>query len=191
MKTILKKRLLLLLALLIGTFGFAQVKSDFDKTTDFSKYKTYAFAGWENNSDKILNDFDKKRITDALQSEFSSRGMTLVGANSIADATITLYIVINKKTSTTAYTDFNGTMGYRGRWGWGMGPGMATATTNYYENDYNEGTFVVDLYDTSQKKLIWQGVITSVIQEKPEKREKTIPKKVGKLMKSYPVKPMR
>lgn len=169
----------------------AQVKSDYDKTTNFSEYKTYTFGGWVKDSDKILTDFDKKRITDALSNEFSSRGMSYVESG--GDAVITLFIVVNQKTSTTAYTNFNGGMGYYGRRGWGMGYGGMglSATTTYNQNDYLEGTFVVDMYDSKSKELIWQGIITSVVKENPEKREKSIPKKVKKLMKKFPVKPMK
>ena len=167
--------------------GFAQVKSDYDKNVDFTTYKTYTFAGWQEDSDKILNDFDKKRIKESLKAEFASRGLSPVQSN--GDATITLFIVVNQKTSTTAYTSFNGTYGYRGRWGWGTGPGMVTANTTYSENDYLEGTLVVDMYDSAGKNLIWQGIITTIIKSKPEKREKSIPKNIKKLMKKYPVKP--
>ena len=171
----------------------AQTKSDYDKDTDFSKFSTYTFAGWEKNSGDILNDFDKKRIKDALRNEFSARGMKAVKSD--GDVEITLYIVINKKTSTTAYTTYTGGMGYYGgHHGWGRGyggMGFGTATTDFNESDYNEGTFVVDMYSNDSKDLLWQGVITSVIKEKPEKREKSIPKKIKKLMKGYPVKPIK
>ncbi|KAB1067942.1 DUF4136 domain-containing protein [Tamlana haliotis] len=184
---------LFVLMLFVGTSSFAQIKSDYDKSTDFSKYKTYSFKGWEKNSDKILNDFDKKRFLDALKNEFSIRGLSYVESG--ADAVITLYLVVNNKTSTTAYTDFNGGMGYgygmRRGWGWGMGPGMVSSTTTYNEDDYKEGTLVVDMYDTSGKNLIWQGVMTKVIKDNSEKRDKTIPKYIKKLMKKFPVEPLK
>jgi len=179
---------LLCFVLLGFQVSYVQVTSDYDKETDFSKYNTYAFAGWEKNSDQILNDFDKKRILDALKSEFDERGMELIDSN--PDANITLFIVVDNKTSTTAYTTYNGGLGYGPRWGWGMGMDMGTSTTNYTENDYKEGTFVVDMYDAESKKLVWQGVLQSVVKENPKKREKSIPKKVGKLMKEFPVGPV-
>ncbi len=165
----------------------AQVRSDYDKNADFSKYKTYSFLGWQQESDQLVNDFDKKRIYDAFKTEFSARGMEYVESG--GDASITFFVVVNQKTSTTAYTNYTGGYGYRSRWGWGMGPGYATTT--YHESDYNEGTFVVDMYDNGTKELVWQGVLTKVITENPQKREKTIPKNVKKLMKKYPVKPSK
>jgi hypothetical protein len=47
------------------------------------------------------------------------------------------------------------------------------------------------MYDNESKELIWQVIITTIIKEKPSKREKTIPKKVKKLMKKFPIKPMK
>ena len=172
--------------------SFAQVNSDYDKSTDFSKYKTYTFAGWQKNSDQLLNDLDKKRVLEAFKAEFASRNMTLVTEN--GDAAVSLYLVIDNKTSTTAYTNYTGGMGYgagMGR-GWGMGVGgvgIGSSTTTYSNDDYKEGTLVVDLYDATSKTLIWQGTLQSVISDKASKRDKTIPKKIGKLMGKFPVDP--
>lgn len=166
----------------------AQVKSDFDKTVDFTKINTYYFEGWAKDSDKVLNDIDKKRITDAFKHELDIRGLKIIDPSE-ADAAITLYVVIDNKTSTTAYTTYTGGMGYGPGWGWGMHGGMATTSVSEY--DYQEGTAVIDFYDTGTKKLIWQGILTTTIKDKPEKREKAIPKNVRKLMKKYPVDPVK
>ncbi|AGA78817.1 DUF4136 domain-containing protein [Echinicola vietnamensis] len=171
--------------LISSHFVAAQVKSDHDKETDFSMYKTYSFEGWQKNSDQQLNEFDKKRILQALKSEFEARGM--VHSEDNADAKIALYVVLDQKTSTTAYTDFMGGYGYGPRWGWGLGAGNVTATTTYSDDDYTEGTLVVDMYDVDSDKLVWQGILTSRVTEKPEKRDRTIPKNIKKLMKKFPV----
>ena len=144
-------------------------------------------AGWQNDSDKLINDLDKTRILDAFKAEFDARNMTLVEDN--ADAVVTLFLVIDNKTSTTAYTNYMGGMGmgYGYGWGMGMGAGMGTSTTTYSENDYEVGTLVVDVYDAGTKKLAWQGVLQKTINEKASKREKTIPKNAAKIMKQYPV----
>jgi hypothetical protein len=190
MKNFLQRPLLILMMLGLLMPGAAQVKSDYDKTVDFSKFKSYKLEGWEKNSDQILTPFDKERIETALKHELQIRGMAEDPA--APDAAITLFIVVNKKTSTTAYTTYAGSMGYGyGRWGWGMGAGMGSSTTSFSEDDYLEGTFVVSMHDASTKDLAWQGVISSVVKEKPEKREKSIPKKMKKLFKSYPIKPMK
>ncbi|WP_020533722.1 DUF4136 domain-containing protein [Flexithrix dorotheae] len=186
MKKALKLINLLLISMSISFLSMGQVTSDYDKNTDFTKYKTFKFIGWEQESDKQLNDFDKKRILDAFSNELTTRGFILSEDN--PDIGITLFLVIDDKTSTTAYTSYNGGMGYGyGRWGWGMG----SSTTNYSEDHYKEGTMVIDFYDLASKELVWQGVMQTEVQENPKKREKTVPKKVAKLMKGYPVKPTK
>lgn len=173
----------LLTVLVLTQTSIAQVKSDYNKEADFSKYKTYTFAGWQEDSEKQINQLDKDRIQKAIRAEFDKRGMEFVESD--GDAIITLFIVFDQKTSTTAYTNYNGGMGYGGRWGWGYG-GMGSSTTTYSESDYIEGTLVIDMYDSESKDLQWQGIITSTVKDNPKKREKTIPKKIAKLMKQYP-----
>ena len=180
--------LLVMSVSLLASCSSVKVVTDMDKTVDFSQYKTYNFLGWQENSDKILNDFDRKRIHDAFISEFEARGMKGVSEN--GDMAVTLYIVVDQKTSTTAYTNYYGG-GYGGysryRGGWGMGH----ATTTYSESDYLEGTLVMDVFDGASKDQVWQGVATSTVSENPDKREKTIPSKVSALMKKFPVDPVK
>ena len=164
-----------------------KVVVDLDKNTDFSKYETYSFLGWQADSDKILNEFDQKRIRDAFISEFEQRGLKAVQDN--GDMQITLFIVVDQKTSVTAYTNYYGGGGYgrygRGGWGWGNGYG----TTTYSESDYIKGTLVMDVYDNSTNQLIWQAVASGTVKENPKKRDKGIPKMATKLMKKFPIQP--
>ena len=188
----------LIMTLFIYSDSLAQVSSDYDRSVDFTKYKTYSYGGWQKDSGKLLNDMEKERIHQAFTEEFAARGMTYVESN--GDMMITLYLVIDKKTSATAYTNYNGGMGYGGygmggigyggaAWGWGMG--MGTSTTTYQEHDYDVGTLVVDAYDETTKKLIWQGTLQKTLSSNAGKSEKTIPKNVAKLMKKYPISPAK
>ena len=195
MKKFFNKAALLAVCLIISSTLKAQITYDFDKDVDFTQYKTYSFGGWQDDSGKIINDIDKKRILSSFKSELIQRDLDYELAE--ADLVITFFLVVDEKTSTTAYTDYMGAgMGYgygygggryggyyRPAWGWGGG----YSTTSYSENDYKVGTFVVDIYDAKTKKLIWQGVSQKTINENASKRAKTIPKTVGKLMKKYPV----
>jgi hypothetical protein len=185
MKTLKLFSLVAIIAM-ISSCSSVKVVADMDKTVDFSQYKTYSFLGWQNDSDKILNDFDKRRLRDAFISEFEARGMKPVPEN--GDVDITLFIVVDQKTSVTAYTDYygggyGGYTRYRGGWGYG------SATTTYSESDYLEGTLVMDVFDGKSKDQVWQGIATSTITENPDKREKSIPAGVNALMKKFPVQP--
>jgi hypothetical protein len=169
--------------------AMAQATADYDKEIDFTKYTTYTFKGWVQDSDKQIPEFDQKRILEAFKNELTARGMS--GVPEGGDVAITLFVVLDQKSSTTAYTNYNGGYGYGGRWGWGYGGGMGSANTTYTTEDYIEGTSVIDFYDESTKNLVYQGIIKTEVNEKPEKREKTIPKNVKKLMAKYPVKPIK
>lgn len=192
MKKLAKLTMLIAFSFFVVNSTMAQVSADYDKSVDFSKYQTYSFAGWQDDSDKLLNDLDKDRMRNAFQEEFAARNMKISSDN--ADAVVTLYLVVDNKTSTTAYTNYTGGMGYGAGRGWGMGVGgmgFGSSTTTYSENDYKQGTLVVDVYDASTSKLIWQGISQSTVQEKASKRDKSIPKKVSKLMKKYPIDPVK
>ena len=177
----------LVIFLFLGSCETIKVTSDYDKTVDFTKIKTYSYLGWAEESNKILNRFDQERIEKAFADEFGKRGMTYVERG--ADVAVSLFIVVDQKTSVTSYTNHYGGMGpvgYRygyGGWGWGMGH----STTSYNEEDYLVGTLVCDVFDNESKNLIWQGVGTGTVDDDPQTRDKNIPKAVAKIMTAYPV----
>jgi hypothetical protein len=169
------------------------VTSDYDKTADFSKYKTYAYYGWAENSDQILTGFDKERIETSFKGEFAKRGMTVNQGD--GDAIVSLYVVVNEKTSYSSYTDHynNGMYGgmYASRYGYGYGSGMemGTSATTTTQNDYLVGTLIVDVFDAKTKKHIWQGIGKKTVNENKSKREEGIKAAVAEIMKAFPVQP--
>lgn len=174
---------IVLLGVLLTNCSSIKVTSDSEKDTDFSPYKTYSFLGWQNESDKVMNEFDKKRMRDAFTGEFQKRNLKFVEEG--GDMSVSLFIVISKETSVTAYTNhYGGGYGRYNRYGGGWG---GSSSTSYSENDYLKGTMVMDVFDEKSGDQIWQGVAKGTIQEKPEKREKSIPKTVGALMNKFPI----
>lgn len=160
--------------------------ADYDKEIDFSKYKTLSYYGWAKDSDKIINEFDRQRIEGAFATEFMKRGIELKQVG--GDIVVSLFIVLDEKTGTTAYTTHVGTggYGYGPGWGWGMG----YSTTNYRDYQYTVGTLVCDVFDAGTKKLVWQGVVSGKIDDNPNSRERNISRVVQEIMKKYPVKPI-
>lgn len=175
-----------LMTVFLSNSVFAQIKSDYDKSVDFSKYKTYTFASWQKDSDKQLDFQDKKSITNAIRAELAERGLTLVKSD--GDAIFTLYVVVKKEAGTTAYNNYIAGMGFGPLWGWGLGAGTGSVPTIYTENDYKVGALVVDMYDEGNRNLIWQGIITAIVKKKPEQRNTQIPREIKKMMKGFPIK---
>lgn len=189
-----KRNVILLLIAVFVVSGCSGIKvvSDFDSTVDFSQYKSYEYYGWLEESDKLLNDLDKRRIESAFGAEFKARGIKYVEDG--GDLVVGLFIVAEKKTTTTAQTTQMG--GYRGGFGryYGYGPGWGWgggySTTTYSEYDYVEGTLVCSIYDKAKEELIWEGIGTKTVDQDPGTRDETIPDAVKKIMAQYPVAPI-
>ena len=180
--------LLFIAGLTLASCSSIQVTSDYDKTVDFSEFDSYSFYQWEQESDKLLNQLDKERIEDAVGKEFEARGLKYL-ENGSGDVTVSLFVVLEEKTRTTAYTNHYGAGGgygywdYDVPWGWGMGH----SSTTYSEYDYIDGTLVIDVFDTRSKKLIWQGVGGGTVDENPQRRSKKMPAEIAQIMKSFPI----
>jgi len=183
------------LILAFSSCSSVKITSDYDKTVDFTKFNTFEYYGWADESDKILNRFDKERIEDAFGNEFRNRGLKNVEAD--GDMIVTLYIVAEQKTKTTATTTgMGGTYGgygYGGYYGHGPGYGWGggMTTTTYNEYDYIVGTLVIDIYDAKEKQLIWESIATGTVDDNPDSRDKRIPETVAKIMKPYPIQPSK
>lgn len=183
--------LTLIVVLILASCSGIQVTSDYDKSVDFSKFKTYSYFGWTEESDQILNRFDKERIENAFGAEFDKRNLKFVEKN--GDIIVSLFIVVEQKTSKTAYTNhFNtGGLGYYDYdygydVGWG-GMGMGTSTTRFQETDYEVGTLVCDVFSSEAKKLVWQGIGKGTVDDNPQSNDKGIPKAVAAIMKEFPI----
>ena len=92
--------------------------------------------------------------------------------------------IVAIKTSQTQRTLQTFYYGFGGGWRWrGFGDFGDSTTT---EQDYQEGTLVIDLFDGKTKQLIWRGSTESVLSDKAEKNEKTLNKGVAKMFKNFP-----
>lgn len=175
--------------LMITSCSTVKVQSDVDSSVDFTQYKTFEYYGWAEESDKLLNDMDKRRIESAFADEFYKRGLGVVGKD--GELVIALYIVVQDKQQTTAtttnmgggYGGYGGYYGYGPGYGWGGG--YSTTQVNTY--DYQVGTLVVSVFDKAKEQLIWESTANKEIDQNTKNREKTIRYVVEKMMKEYPV----
>jgi len=163
---------LCLLTMSLVAFG-QNVSTDYDHSADFSRYTTYAWLHPPMFDDPLM----RQRVEDAVNRELSEKGLRMVSDPGKA----TLGIVVNgatqeKHTLQTFYDGFPG-------WTWN---GFGTATT--YVDTYEVGTLVVDLFDTGTKRIVWRGVATQTLSEKPAKNSKKVDKAITKLFEKYPPK---
>jgi Domain of unknown function (DUF4136) len=165
---------------LLGSAFAQQVQTDFDHQANFSQYKTYC---WQEI--KPPDSLWDARIKTAVGAQLSAKGWTQV--NSRGDvAIVAIKTTQTQRTLHTfydTYGDFGGGWGWRGFGGGGFGGFGESDTT---EQDFKDGTLVVDLFDTRTKQLIWRGSAEDMISNKAEKNEKNLDKGVAKMFKDFP-----
>jgi Domain of unknown function (DUF4136) len=167
------------------------VRYDFDKDKDFSKYKSYKWVAIK-GADKP-DDLTSNRITTAIDAELAAKGMTKTEADT-ADIYVGFQTAIGQEKE---FTSFNTGWGYGPGWGggwyggYGGYGGMSTSTTYGSTSTVYVGQLDLSMYDPAQKQLIWRGVASKTLdpKAKPEKKQKNITKAVAKLLKNFPPKP--
>jgi hypothetical protein len=147
-----------------------QVKTDYDRSADFSKYTTYS---WEKvqTQDPLLVD----RIKQAVNAALAEKSLTPVESGGQV-AIVAIEMTKNQQTLNTFYD------GFGGGWRWGGGFGNATTTVD----NYKVGTLVVDLFDANTKKIIWRGSASDTLSDKSDKNIKNLDKGVQKMFEHFP-----
>jgi len=163
------------IALLFATASFAeQVKTDYDRSADFSQYKTYSWEKVQTQDPLWVG-----RIKDAVNASLAAKGWTQVASGGQV-AIVAIEMTKNQQTLNTFYDGFGGGWGWRR--GGGGGFGESTTTTE----NYKVGTLVVDLFDASSKKVIWRGSASDTLSDKSDKNIKNLDKGVQKMFDHFP-----
>jgi len=172
------KLLLPVVALLLVTSCISvRVVSDYDKEADFNSYKTFAF--YKTGIDQVeISDLDKKRILRSIEKEMMARGFV---KSENPDILVNIQTKANKRVDLNNNAYFGWGWGFQ-PWFWGGGAPLSTVTTR------TEGVLYIDLIDTKQKELVWQGRGSGNLNGngKMEKKEARIQEFVSEIMKEYP-----
>ena len=149
-----------------------QVKTDYDRNADFSRYKTYSW-GNVHTQDPLWVD----RIKGAVNSALAARGWTQVESG--GEISIMAMEMTNEHRTLSTYYD-----NFGGGWGWRWGGGFGTATTT--EETYTVGTLVIDLFDTNTKMLAWRGSASDTLSAKSDRNIRKLDKSVQKMFDHFP-----
>jgi len=158
-----------------GTATAQDVTTDFDKSIDFSHYKTFAAqikTSW-------ASPFAEKRALEEIVNTLTAKGWQQADEAS-ADAVV----MINgaSQTKRDVNTFYSGG-GYR----WYGGAGMATTTVN----EFKVGSMIVDIFDAKTKNLLWRGIGTDELSDSADKNQKKIVNATKKMFKNFPPKPSK
>ena len=164
---------------LLSSCTSVRVLSDYDKDTNFSTFKTYAF--YKTGIDKAeISDLDKKRILKAIETEMNALGFV---KSQTPDLLVSIFT--KEREQVDIYSNY-----YYGR-GWGWNP--------WYWNSFDygnqistrtRGSLYIDLIDTKSKELVWQGrgIGTLDNTQNIQKKEERIKEFVSQILKKYPPK---
>jgi uncharacterized protein DUF4136 len=168
--------------LLFPVLALAQKTSfDFDKSADFSKFKTYSLK----DGTKVGQPLIDNRIVAAIDTELAAKG--LKKSDAASDLVVVYHVAFDKQQDITAYSsNFGGYGGYGYRYGGGWG----TTTTDVRVNQILVGTLVLDIADSTKMEVVWRGMGVKEIdtQAKADKRDKNINGAVKKILNNFPPK---
>jgi hypothetical protein len=159
-------------ALCLSTIVLAQnVAIDFDKSVDFSRFKTYAWVPGTNVPDEL----NHKRIMRAVEDQLMAKGLAKVDAQSGPDLLVAYHASFERDLELTRY---GGGLPYQ----WGGGSLSVRAETII------KGTVVVDLVDAVSQAIVWRATATHDLDlgASAEKRDRNINRTAQKMFKNYP-----
>jgi len=173
----------MILPLLLVASAFAQdVRYNFDRSSDFSKYRTYKWVQVKEGGQ--LPQLAEQQLKGAVDAELARKGLTKVEAD--ADLLVAYQAAINQEKQFNSYTSgFGPGWGYGGGWGGGWG---GSSITTGQTTTIQIGAVGFDMYDAAKQQLVWRGEASKTLdtKAKPDKVQKNLTKAVAKLFKNYP-----
>jgi len=171
--------------LVVASTAFGQdVRYNFDKDSDFSKFKTYKWVALKGANP--VDDIMDKQIKEAIDAQLATKGLTKVEGDD-ANLFVGYQTAVGTEKQFTSYdTGWGYGPGWYGRGWYGSGGGMTTGQTSTLYT----GQLAVDMYNSAGHDLVWRGVVSKSLdpKAKPEKRQKNLTKALTKLFKNYPPK---
>jgi hypothetical protein len=156
----------------VGCSGVKNTSIDYAHGFDFGTIETFHYVD-SPESNIQDNPLMADRVVNLIKKELGEAGLQEVEEN--PDLFVTYHFASEERRSfNTTSTGYGGYGGYWDDWGgWGPydafgGPMMTSSTTREYV--YEEGTLVIDAYDPVEKKLVWRGMGTVNIKDKPDKQ---------------------
>lgn len=175
---------LIIISLMAACASSTNIKSDYDRSIDFSQYKTYGYyspMGIENpNYSSLLG----QMFRDAIDAQMLQRGYV---KSPNPDLLFNVSARMEDKTRVTTMSNpgmYGGYYGYRGGmydpWG---GYGYGTST---HVSQYTEGTVNIDMVDPKLKRMLWEGVAIGKVQDKNKNLRQDIMTGVAEMFEGYP-----
>jgi hypothetical protein len=186
---------LALLGLLLAACApSVKVRTDSDPGVDLSKYSSYNFFSKMGIEEEGYSNLLGQHFRDAVFAQMNSRGFEQTSSPQLQ---VNVTISTDDKVRVNTYQDpylYGGHYGgrggyygggYGGGWGSPMYGGGGTRTTVH---QYTQANVYIDLVDSQQHKMVWQGVATFTLTEKMQKDVRgAVNTTVGEIFDEFPV----
>jgi len=172
-------------ALLAGCASQPKVLSDYDKSADFAKYRTFGFVTQVGADSTEFRSLAVQTMQAAATRQMEMRGYTL---SDTPDLVINFTGKIEEKADVESVPApyYGPGWGYGGFYGAPYG-GWGAGGTQVTTRRYNVGTLVVDVVDREKRQAVFQGSVSDVVtKEMMENREAAITGAVNRIFASYP-----
>ena len=182
MGVIWNKSYICLCVILCSSFSLAQkVKIGYDKSADFTKYKTYS---WMPPSVPITRPYLYETVVATIDSELSSKGFTKIEKN--GDLTLIgsggLDFATTFATGAPLDSTYSGTPPSINATVW-----TGTAGSGQLMGTVPEGTLALEFVDRNANQVVWNGTVSQKLDiEKKQKSLDLASKAVVKLLRGFP-----
>ena len=169
-----------------ATTSGPKTRIDYDKSADFSVYRTYGFPKETGTDRGGYSTLVTSYLKNSMSAQMEARGYKY----SEERPYLLVNFFMNTRERTEIRPDARASMGY-GYYGYRYGLYNAWPL---YDDDrtvtYKVGTLNVDIVDAEKKQLVWEGVAEGrVSEEELENPKVTINAVVTELMRQYPGRP--
>ena len=194
---------ILIIALSACTSTYNVVSSDFDRSVDFQKYKTFAWL--PDKADTAFSPYNNEIIRNNIRNYFGLCMSDRAYKVDLENPDLLLQLVITNAKKERTVSTFPSSYYYRPyyygsyyyspyRFGYyynnypsfGYGSG-GYATTQ--KQEYVNGAITLNFIDTKSKKLVWSGTAEGDIYD-PSQISKNLHPAVHDILDQYPVKPL-
>ena len=186
-----------LLAFIITIFisgcSSLSLSTDYDKTVDFSTFKTYRWHADNKHNEasiKFLNPIMDQRIRSTIDQQLQSQGYTKVNTDTV-DFLINYSVVIQERADIRTYNNYNGMYpGYAYRAGYGYYGGVGYGSSETQVTHYNQGTLIIDIISPETDQLMWRGAADGRLPSTAdrEKSDTLAQQYVTKILSEFPPK---
>jgi len=142
------------LALLIGACSTMRATSDYDRSANFSQYKTYAWMPRQHT--EVGSAVIVRRAREAIDWELHRKGFTLAQDPNTADFVADFRIAAQKRVDVESRPIMYRQPWHWGRWYYG---------SPVYVRRFQEGTIAVDIFDGHTHEAVWSGQVRKQLSE--------------------------